>query len=235
MEESQFQDYLKSLVARLKGKSAEVTEKELKGLLSVLSFEKYERMLSVLRNEKVLTSAQYEVLRKNYLALNKYLMLYGIGSRIFGEIWAIQHLKSLDKRFVEPDKTLDPSYYGQYDLMFEGIKLGAKACRAVDLQEEGSRFAKALHYDSGRSFEMNFRQLRVESCDVIVLIGVWIDQLVYWVLSYNEIEVNKYFFHDKAKTEESILVISNKNISDFDPYRAAESEVAEAILKKRKD
>ena len=234
MEESQFQEYLNSLVAQLKGKSPEFIEKELKGLLSELSFKKYEQMLAVLRNEKVLTLAQYEVLRKNYLVLNKYLMLYGIGSRMFGEIWAIQQLKSLDKRFIEPNKTFDPLYRGQYDLMFEGIKLGAKACRAVDIQEEGSRFDKALHYDSGKPFEMNFRQLRVESFDVIVLIGVWVDRLVYWVLSYKEIKDNKYFFHDKGKAEESLLVISEKNISDFDLYRVAESEVAGAILKNKK-
>jgi hypothetical protein len=233
MEEAQFQEYLNSLVSRLNGKGSEFIEKELKGLLSVLSFKKYEQMLSVLRDENVLTPAQYEVLRKNYLVLNKYLMLYGIGSRIFGEIWAVQQLKSLDKGFIEPNKACDPSYCGQYDLMFGKVKLGAKACRAVDIQEEGGRFAKALHYDSGKAFEMNFRQLRIESCDVIVLIGVWIDQLVYWVLSYNEIKENKYFFHDKGKAEESLLVISDKNISDFDIYRVDEPQVMEVILKKK--
>jgi hypothetical protein len=233
MEEGQFQEYLDSIVSRVKGKCFEHVEKELKSLLTVLSFKKYEQVLSLLRDDNVLTPEQYEVLRKHYLVLNKYLMIYGIGSRIFGEMWAIQQLKTLDKRFKEPNKTLDPSYCGQYDLIFEGVKLGAKACRAVDIREEGGRFEKALHYDSGKPFDMNFRQLRVESCDALVLIGVWVDQLAYWVLSYNEIKENKYFFHDTGKVEESLLVISDKNISDFDEYRVAEPQVMDMILKKK--
>jgi hypothetical protein len=233
MEEGQFQEYLDQIVSRLKGKGFEFVEKELKGLISVLSFKKYEQLLSVLKDNEILSAPQYEVLRKHYLVLNKYLMIYGIGSRIFGELWAIQQLKTLDKRFIEPNKTMDESYCGQYDLMFEGVKLGAKACRAVDLQEEGGRFEKALHYDSGKPFQMNFRQLRIECCEVLVLIGVWVDQLVYWVLSYNEIKDNKYFFHDKGKVEESFLVISDKNITDFDQYRVAESEVMDVIFKKK--
>jgi hypothetical protein len=234
MEEAQFQEYLDSLLSRLKGKGAEFIEKELKSLLSLLSFNRYEQMLSFLKDEEILDPPHYELLRKNYLVFNKYLMLYGIGSRIFGEIWAINQLKSLDKRFIEPAKINDPLYYGEYDLIFEGLKIGAKACRAVDLQEEGSRFAKALHYDSGRPFEMNFRQLRIESCDVMVLIGVWIDQLAYWVLSYNEIKNNKYLLTDKGKAKESLLVISEKNIPDFEEFRVAEPQVMDAILEKRR-
>ncbi|MCX5707775.1 MAG: hypothetical protein NTY14_02140 [Candidatus Omnitrophica bacterium] len=233
MEEGRFQEYLDSIVSRLKGEDPESVEKELKSLLPVLSFKKYEKLLSLLKEEKVLSAQQYEVLKKHYLVLNKYLMVYGISSRVFGEIWAIQQLKTLDKGFKEPNKTFDPSFCGQYDLLFDNIKIGTRACRAVDIQEEGGRFDKALHYDSGKPFEMNFRQLRIESCEVIVLIGVWIDRLVYWVLSYNEIKDNKYFFHDKGKAEESLLVISDKNISDFDGYRADEPQVMDVILKKK--
>jgi hypothetical protein len=233
MEEGQFQEYLGSIVSRVKGKDFDFTEKELKCLLPVLSFKKYEKLLSLLKEEKILSAQQYEVLKKHYLVLNKYLMVYGISSRVFGEIWAIQQLKTLDKRFKEPTKSFDSSFCGQYDLVFENIKIGTRACRAVDIQEEGGRFDKALHYDSGKPFEMNFRQPRIESCEVIVLIGVWIDRLVYWVLSYNEIKDNKYFFHDKGKVEESLLVISDKNISDFDAYRVVESQVMELILKKK--
>jgi hypothetical protein len=234
MEEKQFQEYLDSLVSRLKEKSSEFTEKELKDLVPFFSFKKYERLLSVLKDSIILTSAQYEILRKNYLILNKYLILYEIGSRIFGEIWAIHQLKSLDKRFIEPNTALDPAYYGDYDLVFEGLKIGAKACRALDLQEEGGRFSKALHYDSGRPFELNFRQLRIESCDVLVLIGVWINQLVYWVFSYNEIKRIEYFFQDKDKDEESLLVMSDNNISDFDIYKVDEPQVIDTIIKKKK-
>jgi hypothetical protein len=233
MEEGQFQEYLGSIVSRLKEKDFDSIEKELKSLLPVLSFKKYDRLLSLLKDEKVLSAPQYEVLKKHYLVLNKYLMVYGISSRVFGEIWAIQQLKTLDKGFKEPNKACDPSFCGQYDLLFENIKIGTRACRAVDIREEGGRFDKALHYDSGKPFEMNFRQLRIESCEVVVLIGVWIDRLVYWVLSYNEIKDNKYFFHDKGKVEESLLVISDKNISDFDDYKVAEPQVMDVILKKK--
>jgi hypothetical protein len=233
MTEKEFKDYLGELKSELNGQSDEVKEKKLKALTAVLIVKDYEQVISVLKADDVLSAQQYEMLKKNYMVSNKYLMFYGIGSRIFGEIWAIQQLKSLDSRFKVPDTTLDPLYCGEYDLLFEGAKIGAKACRAVNVNEEGDRFAKAMHYDTAKFFAMHFRQLRIESCEFLVLIGVWMDQLVYWVLPYKEIKDNKYFVQYKGEIEEGLLVINDKNISDFEKFRVAESKVVDVILSKK--
>jgi len=233
MTEKEFEGYFDTLKSELKGQPDEVKEKKLKDLTSVLIVKEYEQVLSVLKADGVLSVQEYEMLKKNYMVSNKYLMFYGIGSRIFGEIWAIQQLKSLDSRFKEPNLTLDPLYCGEYDLLFEGVKIGAKACRAVNIDEEGDRFAKAMHYNPKKFFSMHFRQVRIESCDILVLIGVWMDQLVYWVLPYTEIKENKYFVTYKGEIEEGLLVINDKNISEFEKFRMAESKVVDVILGKK--
>jgi hypothetical protein len=233
MTGEEFKIYLDALKSELKGQPDEVKEKKIKALASVLSVKEYDEVVSVLKADEVITVQQYEMLKKYYMVSNKYLMFYGIGSRIFGEIWAIQQLKSLDSRFKEPNMTLDPLYCGEYDLLFEGVKIGAKACRAVNLQVEGDRFAKAMHYDTKKFFVMHFRQLRIESCEILILIGVWMDQLVYWVLPYTEIKENKYFVKYEGEIEEALLVINDKNIAEFEKFRVAESEVAEVIFRKK--
>ena len=233
MTENEFKDYLDTLKFELKGQPDEAKEKKLKALTSVLCVKEYEQLISGLKADDVLSVQEYEMLKKNYMVSNKYLMFYGIGSRIFGEIWAIQQLKSLDSRFKVPDTTLDPLYCGEYDLSFEGVKIGAKACRGVNVDEEGDRFAKAMHYDPKKFFVMHFRQVRIESYDILVLIGVWMDQLVYWVFPYTEIKENKYFVKYKDEIEEGLLVINDKNISDFEKFRVAESKVADVILSKK--
>lgn len=233
MEGKEFEDYLAALKSELKEQSDEAKEKKLKELTSVLSVKGYEQAISVLKTDNILSVQEYEMLKKHYMVSNKYLMYYGIGSRIFGEIWAIQQLKNLDSRFKEPNMILDPSYCGEYDLLFEGAKIGAKACRAVDVNLEGDRFAKAMHYDLTKFFSMHFRQLRVESCDFLILIGVWMDRLAYWVLPYTEIKENKYFVKYEGEIEENLLVINDKNISEFEKFRVVESKVVEVILKKK--
>jgi hypothetical protein len=232
MEARRFQYFLGDLISELKGKDAQFIEEKLKSLASSLSFKENEQVLAQLRGGNILPAQQCEIIKKNYLVLNKYLMVYEIGSRIFGEVWAIQQLKSLDSRFVTPDQSLDPDYCGEYDLLCERVRIGAKACRAVDAQQEGSRSMRALHYNSEEPFQMNFRQLRIESCDIFVLIGVWVDQLAYWLLINSEIKASRYFTQDKNKSHESFITINRKNIREFDKFRVEEPKIAETILKK---
>jgi hypothetical protein len=235
MTEKELKKYLDELKSGLNGQSDEAKEQKLKSLTSVLIVKEYEQVISVLKADNVLSDQQYEMLKKYYMVSNKYLMYYGISSRIFGEIWAIQQLKILDSRFKEPDKTLDPSYCGEYDLLFEGVKIEARACRAVNVNEEGDRFAMAMHYDIKKFFAMHFRQLRIESCDILILIGVWMDQLVYWAFPYREIKDNEYFVKYKGEMEDGLLVINDKNIEGFDKFRVEASKLAELILSKKTD
>jgi len=231
MYEEIFKQHVVSLVLELKDKAPEFIEKTLKKMVEVFSFNDYKRLLTILKNERVITSEEHQIIWKDYAASNQNLIVYGIGSKIFGEIWAVQHLMKLDKRFQKPDRSLDAEYAGQYDLLLNGVKLGAKACRAMDLQQEGDRFAKALRSDSTTPFELNFRQIRVESYECSVLIGVWLDKLIYWAMSYLEIRENKFLFMGEG--EGSLLKITSKNISDFDKYMTSEASLVSTILDKR--
>jgi hypothetical protein len=235
MTEKEFNKYLEALKSEVKGLSDEAKEEKVKALSSVLVVKEYEQIIVALKSDGVLSDKQYEMLKKNYMVANKYLMYYGISSRIFGEIWAIQQLKGVDSRFIEPNKSLDPSFCGEYDLLFEGVKIQARACRALNLREEGDRFALAMHYDIQKFFVMHFRQLKIECCDVLILIGVWMDKMVYWAFPYNEVKQDKYFATYKGESEDGLLVINDKNMPEFEKFRVAESDLGEFILSKKID
>ncbi|MBM3323702.1 hypothetical protein FJY69_09540 [candidate division WOR-3 bacterium] len=108
-------------LTQLKGKLGELAESmsreqkrtlaaRLSGLASVFPFSEYEYMLMFLLDKQVIKFEQYEKLRADYVATNRYLELFGLSPRVFGEIWAHGHIRDLDSRFRKPDKSLDPSY-----------------------------------------------------------------------------------------------------------------------------
>ena len=233
MTEKEFKKYLDALKSELNGQADEGKEKKLKTLTEVLAVKEYEEVISALKADGAVSTQQYEMLKKYYMVSNKYLMYYGISSRIFGEVWAIQQLKALDSRFKAPDKSLDPSYCGEYDLLFEEVRIQVRACRALNVSDGGDRFALAMHYDLQKFFVMHFRQIKIETCDILILIGVWMDKMVYWAFPYNEVKGDKYFATYKGETEDGLLVINDKNIADFEKFRVAEPELGEFILSKK--
>ena len=118
------QEDRKSLLARLSG------------LKSVFPFNEYEYRLMYLLDKEIISFKEYEVLRKAYVDVNPYLRLYGIAPRVFGEIWAQQHLVDIDQRFKKPSKEIDKNYSGDYDLYLKNdkkiIKIEVKASRAIN-------------------------------------------------------------------------------------------------------
>lgn len=84
-----------------------------------------------LLDKGVIQFGEYEKLRESYVSTNKYLELYEYGPRNFGQVWGEPHLMDLDARFKKPDTSLDPDYSGDYDLWIEGVRVEAKASRAV--------------------------------------------------------------------------------------------------------
>ena len=83
-------------------------------------------------------------------------------------------MKDLDHRFRKPDRSLDPSYEGQYDLWLDGMRIEVKASRATHTKRRGNLASKALHYGSDDPFWMNYQQLKLDICEVFVFIGVWV-------------------------------------------------------------
>jgi len=188
MNREKLHSYLDHLIESLENEDKGLLEARLEGLVSVFPFNEYEYIITFLVDRSILSFEEYEKLRGNYVSANRYLDLFGLAPRVFGQIWGEKHIIDLDNRFKKPNKSLDPDYDAQYDVWFEGIRVEVKAARAINTKKRGSLVSKALHWGSNEPFWMNYQQLKLDICDVFVLIGVWVDRIMYWVLSNQEVK-----------------------------------------------
>lgn len=234
MDMNQLKDYLDSLAMSLKNDDTKLLNARLRSLISVFPFNEYEYILMFLLDRKIIRFEEYEKLRNDYVSSNRYLDLYGLAPRIFGEIWGHEHIKDLDDRFVKPDKSIDPDYTGQYDLLLEDVRVEVKAARAINTKVRGNLVSKALRYDSSEPFWMNFQQIKIDICDAFIFVRVWADQIAYWVFSNDEVKNNKYLSHQHRGGIGYQIGVTDKNITDFDEYRVSPSEVANKVVQKGK-
>ncbi len=202
--------------------------------MSVFPFNEYEYMLMFLLSKNKLTFEEYERLRNNYVSSNRYLELYTLSPRIFGETWAHQHIIDLDSRFKRPDKKLDPNYHGQYDLWIEGIRVEVKSARAINKRKRGSLVTRALRSDSREPFWMNYQQIKIDVADMFIFIGVWIDRITYWVMTNEEIKTNRYLSHQHRGGIEYQIGITDKNLPEFKEYEVLPEHLGDAVISKRK-
>jgi len=230
---SELRQKIGSIAESLRRQDKQLLDVRLKSLICAFPFNQYEYALMFLLDRKVIDFPQYERLRNDYVSTNKHLGLYELAPRTFGETWAHAHVKDLDSRFTKPSRSLDPDYDGQYDLWIDGIKVEIKAARAVNqTKKRDSLVSKALRYDSDESFWMNYQQIKLGICDVFVFIGVWVDQIVYWVFSDEQVRNNRYLSHQHRGGIEYQIGITDKNIRDFDLYRVDPSEIGEKVIEK---
>ena len=200
-------------------------------------FNKFEYIFCHLISEVLISIEEYNQLRTEYLKRNKYLHIFEINApRTFGETWAQNYLKGKVKELEKPSKKLDPSYDGEYDFWYKGIKIEVKASRAVRRESGKSLVEKALSSDSKSEFDMNFQQIKPLCCDVFVWIGVWTDEIRYWVLSSDEVKSNEYFSkgQHRGNKGEGQLWIKETNIDEFDKYMVEEKDLLEKIVEKSK-
>jgi hypothetical protein len=232
MDLDQLREHLQRIADSLKHTDKKLLTARLKGLVSVFPFSEYEYTLMFLRDRSVITLEQYEKLRSQYVSTNKYLDLFGLAPRIFGEIWGQEHIRDLDGRFQKPTKTLDKKYHGEYDVWIDGIKVEVKAARAIDTSVRGSLTSKALAYSSKKPFWMNFQQIKTGVADVFIFIGVWVDQIVYWVLSDDQVKSHPRLSHQHRGGIEYQIGITDDNMKEFEKYAVPADKVAETVLKK---
>lgn len=222
--------YLNQLSARLEPRDQKLLQARLKSLVSVFPFNEYEFILTFLVERRALSFREYEKLRANYVSANRYLDLFGLAPRVFGQIWGEQHLQDIEPRFQKPTRTLDSDYTGQYDLWLEGVRVEVKAARAIQTKQRGTVSAKALHYDSSEPFWMNFQQLKLNVCDVFIFIGVWVDEILYWVFSNEQVKTHPSLSHQHRGGIEYQIGITNKNVATFDAYKTLPQELANRTL-----
>ena len=230
----ELRDCLDRLIDSLEREDQALLRARLKSLVSVFPFNEYEYILMFLVDRRVIEFNEYEDLRQNYVSANRYLDLFGLAPRIFGQVWGEKHLMDIEPRFRKPDRSLDPDYDGQYDLWLEGVRVEVKAARAINTKKRGNLVAKALRFDSSDPFWMNFQQLKLDVCDVFVFVGVWVDQIVYWVMSAREVQANEHLSHQHRGGIEYQTGITHSNIREFDVYRVGSASLADTVLCKGK-
>ena len=234
MNQQELRAYLETLSASLSGDDRLILSARLESLVSVFPFNEYEYILSFLLDRGIISFGEYEELRNNYVSDNRYLGLFGLAPRIFGQIWGETHLMDLDSRFVKPSRELDNTYDGQYDFLLETVRVEVKAARAINTRERGEIVSKALRYDSDEPFWMNFQQLKIDICDVFVFIGVWVDQLRYWVLSNEEVTQQPTRSRQHRGGIEYQIGITHQNINDFSRFLVDADSLADTVLIKGK-
>ena len=208
----------------------------LSGLKSIYPFNEYEYRLMYLLDKKIITFEEYEELRSAYVNANPYLNLYSISPRVFGEIWAQQHLVDVDARFKKPSKEIDKKYSGDYDLYLENgkkiIKVEVKACRAINTKLRGGLETKALSFKSDEPYWMNFQQIKLDIADAFIFVGVWVDKIIYWVLTNKEVKKHPIRSHQHRGGIEYQIGITEKNIKEFNKFLVEPSRLAETIKSK---
>lgn len=231
----ELKDDIQKLDNKCKGKY-NLSDDHLNKLFSVYPFNKFEYVISHLIAEKVISLDDYLEIRNAYVRRNKYLYLFEMAPRTFGETWGQQHLNELVPELDIPSKKLDQQYSGQYDFWYDGISIEVKASRVVKRKSGGSLLEKALLSNSSDGFDMNFQQLKPGCADVFVFIAVWKNAIRYWVLSSDDIKTNKYFSkgQHRGNVGEGQLWITDKNIDDFDEYEAKPRGLLKAIIDKSK-
>ena len=207
---------------------------QLKQLVSIYPFNEYEFIIANLFDKEKIKYDDYLNLRDEYLERNKYLYLYEMAPRTFGEVWGEKHIKELieDIRSAENDS---------YDLLLDDIKIEVKATRFVEKKSGSALFEKALYFDEidNKKFLVNFQQLKPTLCDVFIWIGVFKDKIIYWVLSNEDVKNNKYFSSQhrqeekKTETFEGQIILQNNNFNEFEKYRVSAGKLYLKIKEKK--
>ena len=192
-------------------------------------FSAFDYMLMYLQHRGVLSFDSYEDLRSIYVASNPHLALFEQDPRQFGQDWGPLHLIALHPELRRGDRSLDPAFDRQYDLWLDGIRIGVRAARAVDAAAHGSFVEKALRYGTDRPYFMNFQQLDLAHSDAFVFIGVWVDTLVYWILSSEEAENNKYLMHQRRGGVDFQISLRSANLDEFNEHLVRPQELLDRL------
>lgn len=229
-----------------------LNEDLLNRLYSVYPFNKFEYLISHLLANKVLSIEKYYDIRSSYIERNRYLYLFDMAPRTFGQVWGERHLMEHIPEFLKPNTTRDKDYHGQYDLWLQqGIRVEVKASRVVDDSSDASLNEKALNSNSLKSFDMNFQQLKPSCCDIFVWMAVWLDKIDYWVIPSGDIKScelretldnpNDYLYmsnqHGGSRRTESGEVVEGQihinrgNYDDFEKYRCELKDLYSTIQK----
>ena len=154
------------------------------------------RKIAYLMDIGVLSYSEYQQIYHDYSRRNKYLELFDMAPRTFGETWGEQHVMKLFPEFVKATREnmqpLYPTFDGEFDLCLDGsIRVEVKACRANSEKDKKLSLAGRAYMRSEakeNKFKYHYQQLKPSCCDLFIWIGVCKDELIYWVLTSEELK-----------------------------------------------
>ena len=164
---------------------------------SVAPFHTVNRLMAYLLAMGVITYADYEKLSDEYMKRhqqqNQYLYLFDMAPRTFGQTWGETYINNMFPQLKKATKEslahVCPNFDGEFDLWLDGIRVEVKACRANSTKEKGSLSSRAYSHAEAKheNFKYHYQQLKPSCCDVFIWIGVCRDELMYWVLTSEEL------------------------------------------------
>ena len=175
--------------ANIDGETIEKINKE----KAIFPFTLMEKKMDYLLFKNIITYETYCILNKEYIERNKYIELFDLAPRTFGETWAEKHILFLFPDFIKATKrnlkTLYPKFVGEFDLWIDNTRIEVKACRANDNESKGRIASRAYLHEEAKSnsFKYHYQQLKPSCCDIFIWIGVCRDKILYWVLTSDEL------------------------------------------------
>lgn len=211
---------------------------------SVFPFSTEGKLMAYLLAGRIITYEEYLNLNREYNRRNQYLYLFDMAPRTFGEIWGENHILQLFPEFVKATKEKlmfqYPGFDGEFDLLLDGIRVEVKACRANSTKFGGNLASRAyLHQEAHEhAFKYHYQQLKPSCCDVFLWIGVCRDELLYWVISSEELIQTRRLGtqHRNEKTGTLGVPVYEGQIfmteEELRPYLTAEKDIVEAVRRK---
>ena len=213
---------------------------------AVFPFSVEGRMLAYLLSTQTIDYEKYTKLQTEYSKRNRYLSLFDMSPRTFGESWGEKHILGLFPDFIKATKkklsALYPNFDGEFDLWLDGIRVEVKACRANKTKTGGSLASRAyLHSEAAANgFKYHYQQLKPSCCDVFIWIGVCRDELMYWVLTSDELQKTGKLGsqHRNENTGVAGVEVFEGQIfmteEELNPFLVDEKDVLDVVRKKGK-
>lgn len=218
--------------------------KEIKCAKALFPFSTESNLLAYFMSIGELSYEELFALATSYSQRNKYLELYDMAPRTYGQTWGEQHIRTLFPRFIKATKenvsSEYPSFDGEFDLWLDGIRIEVKACRANCERGKGSLASRAyLHSEAKEAgFKYHYQQLKPSCCDVFIWIGTCRDELIYWVLTSQELldtgklgpqHRNENTGVDGAEVFEGQVFMTE---DELEPFLVEEKDILKVVLEK---
>lgn len=164
---------------------------------SIAPFSTLNRMMAYLLAMGKISYSDYEKLGEEYIRRyqqsNQYLYLFDMAPRTFGQTWGETYINNMFpqlKKATKENLARDyPKFDGEFDLWLDGVRVEVKACRANSSKTKKSLSSRAYSHEEAKreGFKYHYQQLKPSCCDVFIWIGVCRDELIYWVLTDDEL------------------------------------------------